>query len=99
MGLICPNVSFRKYCGILPTPTHLPILPLDERWVNRLHSDGYAWKTGNFPSDTFAFTEEGQRTRQRRGRAKFTKLWCNSSNLPIIKQSEMANYIVFLLYI
>lgn len=90
------------YCGIEGTkkvPTHSPILPLDERWVNRLHSDGYAWKTGNFPSDTFAFTEEGQRTRQRRGRAKFTKLWCNSSNLPIIKQSEMANYIVFLLYI
>lgn len=27
-----------------PLPAHLPILPLDECWVDGLHSDGYAWK-------------------------------------------------------
>lgn len=34
-----------------PTPAHLPILPLDECWVNGLHSDGYAWKIGDRLSD------------------------------------------------
>lgn len=52
-----------------PTPVHLPILPLDERRVDGLHSDGYAWKTGGRLSDahTFAFTEEDRRTMDRGG--------------------------------
>lgn len=41
----------------------LPILPLDERRVDGLHSDGYAWKRGGrllWTLHTFAFTEEGR---------------------------------------
>lgn len=60
-----------------PTPTHLPILPLDECWVNGLHSDGYAWKIGGRLSDTHICIYRGgpenntQRARRDRGSACF----------------------------
>lgn len=49
----CPTERSTREHNKRPLPlARLPILPLDERRVNGLHSDGYAWKIGGRLLDT-----------------------------------------------